>query len=465
MNFTIHVRNFGPVSDAKILLKPLTIFVGPNNSGKSYTAMLIYSIVSSYEQIYGYPNTLIRQYQDRFEHTIDEIKKLDIKDDQTTIPNTIINYIIESCFKAIFDEIHAQINRNFASKLNDLVQINKTSFNIGLHDSERIRIRYENNLLKPEFPKLKIKATVSEERLHNFAFASIDTNDHISCKISSKLDKYAIFELSEQLQITISERISRNIPTQSYYLPAARSGILQGHRAITTSIIRNTPYAGIAGTQIPPLSGVVADFLSLIISTHSHEGEFYKYAEQLEFDILNGRIKLYVEKYKHPEIKYIFMDHEIPLHRTSSTVSELAPLVLYLKHIVRKGDLLIIEEPEAHLHPANQLILARHIARLIRAGLNILITTHSAFLLEQLSLLLQASKVDSATRKTMGLNNNEYLTEDDVSPYLFSQITTGDHVAKPIECSSEDGISQEEFVNSQEALYDQTIRIEQKTLD
>ena len=43
-------------------------------------------------------------------------------------------------------------------------------------------------------------------------------------------------------------------------------------------------------------------------------------------------------------------------------VSELAPLLLFLKyHAPAPGDLLILEEPESHLHPAAQRQLARGI--------------------------------------------------------------------------------------------------------
>ena len=42
----LNIRDFGPISDAHISLKPLTIFVGPNNSGKSYAAMLTHSIIT-----------------------------------------------------------------------------------------------------------------------------------------------------------------------------------------------------------------------------------------------------------------------------------------------------------------------------------------------------------------------------------------------------------------------------------
>ena len=50
-NLTLHVKNFGPISDANITLKPLTILVGPNSSGKSYVAMLVHSLISSHSMM------------------------------------------------------------------------------------------------------------------------------------------------------------------------------------------------------------------------------------------------------------------------------------------------------------------------------------------------------------------------------------------------------------------------------
>ena len=40
----IEVTDFGPIAKAKIDLRPLTVFVGPSNTGKSYLAMLIYAL-------------------------------------------------------------------------------------------------------------------------------------------------------------------------------------------------------------------------------------------------------------------------------------------------------------------------------------------------------------------------------------------------------------------------------------
>ena len=42
----ISASNFGPIIEGTVELKPLTVFVGPNNAGKSYMAMLIYSLLN-----------------------------------------------------------------------------------------------------------------------------------------------------------------------------------------------------------------------------------------------------------------------------------------------------------------------------------------------------------------------------------------------------------------------------------
>ena len=43
-NLMLSVRNFGPIYSAEVELRPLTVFVGPSNTGKSYLAILIYAL-------------------------------------------------------------------------------------------------------------------------------------------------------------------------------------------------------------------------------------------------------------------------------------------------------------------------------------------------------------------------------------------------------------------------------------
>lgn len=40
----LEVEDFGPIVEARIDLRPLTVFVGPSNTGKSCLALLIYAL-------------------------------------------------------------------------------------------------------------------------------------------------------------------------------------------------------------------------------------------------------------------------------------------------------------------------------------------------------------------------------------------------------------------------------------
>jgi len=81
----------------------------------------------------------------------------------------------------------------------------------------------------------------------------------------------------------------------------------------------------------------------------------------------------------------------------SSMASELAPIVLYLRYLIQPGNLLIIEEPESHLHPAAQIEFIRQIALLVQQGVRVLVTTHSEWVLEALSNIVKRSGIPEST--------------------------------------------------------------------
>ena len=43
-DFRISVRNFGPIKSGSVAFRPLTVCVGPSNTGKTYFATLIYAL-------------------------------------------------------------------------------------------------------------------------------------------------------------------------------------------------------------------------------------------------------------------------------------------------------------------------------------------------------------------------------------------------------------------------------------
>ena len=104
----------------------------------------------------------------------------------------------------------------------------------------------------------------------------------------------------------------------------------------------------------------------------------------------------------------------IPLHRASSSARGLSDLYFFLRHAARKDHLLIIDEPESHLDTANQVFLARLLARMVRAGLKVLVTTHSDYLVKEINNLVMMSH--SFDKKANVIRTLKYAEDDCIAP-------------------------------------------------
>ena len=95
MNLTLHVKNFGPVSDANIHMKPLTILVGPDSSGKSYIAMLIHALISSHNVMPEFHtrdhfSKLFSKLYEELDSVLNDIKINVDSEDEISIPDSVV---------------------------------------------------------------------------------------------------------------------------------------------------------------------------------------------------------------------------------------------------------------------------------------------------------------------------------------------------------------------------------------
>ena len=212
----------------------------------------------------------------------------------------------------------------------------------------------------------------------------------------------------------------------AHYLPADRTGVMHAHSVVVGALIEDAAMASLRpARQIPMLSGVLADFMRQLVALDPFgfepRGPGVDHAARIEETMLRGSVDIEPsEVASYPRFTYTPEGWKdgLPLMRTSSMVSELAPIVLFLRHRVAPGDLLIVEEPEAHLHPAMQVQVVRQLAALVNAGIRVLLTTHSEWVLEELSNVVLASTVPGATRKNVG-GGDVALPKDDVGVWAF----------------------------------------------
>ena len=105
-------------------------------------------------------------------------------------------------------------------------------------------------------------------------------------------------------------------------------------------------------------------------------------------------------------------------------VKELTPLILYLRYLAKPRELLIIDEPEMNLHPEAQAKMIEFLSMLINAGLNVILTTHSPYVLDHLSNLIKAAEAEDreGIRCDFFLQRADaFISKNKVSVYLFDQ--------------------------------------------
>ena len=501
MKFT--VENFGPIKKAgNITVNPMTIFVGPSNTGKSYLAILIYAILKVLgDQRREYLGMEVNQ--DIKQNIVKIVRENSEKHQAKQAIKEIGELMMDHWFKLwannIADELKRQIIYCFGEEGKNMMENGgHPVIRLSSHKNELIL-----NLFSPNKSRLTIKK--KQEIINSFSrtmnpsylkmLVQADEIDLLIYHISKNFLETFTFVLLEQSGLERSDQFTR-----SHYLPAIRGGIMQSHRILVGALIERVPTAAL-GSQLSSiqLSGVLSDFMiKLIHVSDANKGsnrfhQFYnlpagkeekakakakakeklhEISDALDNRILDGEIHAESSKIRYPDFHYVFPKgkekKKLPLMNASSMVSELAPVSLFIRHYVGYGDLFILEEPEAHLHPGAQREISNILVQLVNAGVYVLITTHSDNILEQIGNYMQAAEVPENVRPEGIKYEKQILNQKKVSVYLFkspqkkkSKGTT----VKKIPFDPETGILTEDHLEVSSALYDETVTLLNRRTD
>ena len=148
---------------------------------------------------------------------------------------------------------------------------------------------------------------------------------------------------------------------------------------------------------------------------------FADLADELEASILGGRLALNEDSVLEftPERA---ANTRLRIQQSASVVKSLASLVFHLRHRAQADECLIIDEPELNLHPDNQRKVARVLAKLVHRGVQVILSTHSDYLIRELNNLIMLAQPSEAARtltQELGLHPEMLLVPDSVGVYLF----------------------------------------------
>ncbi len=467
----IAVENFGPIAKANIDLRPLTVFVGPSNTGKTYFATLVYVLHGAFNDlshssilsplvesgtvgdILGELLTDLTTPKGEIQEILNKLNMVERPFKLSDLSKEIRQKLgIITKGKDFFreelrDEIKNCFDLNSVSELMRLTGAQRNKLIVLLRIDERVQAYW----------RISMRSSEAEVDLDNF-LTSLDSPTYDDMILLPKG-----WSASGELLVDNNRVLIRDfrypLVQNRYYLPAARSGIMQSHRIIASSLVKHATRVGVRrSSELPTMSGVIADFMEKIIlyeeGKYSND-EMKHLAETLETEVLAGQIRLKPSSSGYPDFRYLPQgtNEEIRLSQSSSMVSELAPLVLYLRGLVRPGDTLIIEEPEAHLHPGAQADMAVILARLVRAGVKVTVTTHSDWLLQEIGNLVLEGLLEDETDEPAS-----WLLPEEVGVWHFQK----DEPVKEIPFKSREGLSPEDYEDVAEGLYNRSVNLQQR---
>ena len=471
----ITVSNLGPIREAKnIEISPMTIFVGPSNTGKSYLAMLVYAIHKAFADDFYF-----RRYKGivKYMEQLEESQKIGVD---------TIQQIFQLFAKAVSYAWKEQMMYCFGEEGKKLIDADQDqSLIVKVHSSGLCK---SLALHSPE------DSIITKEKCRKVAIQineDLCQSNEVTAKKRSELPRSYRYPWSNNLIQRLLQLFREDFMPKSqqdysgnaYYLPAIRGGIMQIHLTMVSAVIEQAPMVGLTeGFTIPKLNGVLSDFLKNLINIRNPEfrqwwtvgsrfristeklqksmangrQKIRKINKKMEQDILSGKIEIQESETQYPDFRYSFAKDgkklELPLMRASSSVSELAPVSLFIRHYLKPYDLFILEEPEAHLHPGAQRQISEVLVSLVNAGVNVLVTTHSDNILEQISNYIYADQAD--------IGKTTRLVESKCSTYQFKPggNRAGTKVEK-IQFNPDTGIVTADHLKVASELYNETVTL------
>ena len=398
------IKNFAGIDNLELELNQINILFGPQASGKSVCAKLLY-------------------YFKNFPFDIFE----------TIIDNEGGKREFDSAIKKRFNEYFPARSRG----------------------SSNFLIRYESGNTFIEVKKIQSKPNVKIDYA-NFYKMLINQSRSLYRKLSNKsvnnaLDnRYARDETKKIILEEIQNELGFTSGNNQYFIPAGRSFYANLKKNIFSFISNKN--------ELDPFIVKFGSIYEDIKEFHSSgwaitkDVPIKKELRALERKILKGD---YVKE-KNKEFIVQLDKRKVEVSNTSSGQQEALPLLTILEIITfatagKNGGTIYIEEPEAHLFPSGQKLIVDFIAKVFncsKSPLQFVITTHSPYILTSLNNLLYAGWLEDTIQDDKFEKLYDVVSENTIiQPGILNSFSLHDKTCEKIQCD-EYGIIPGDIIDS-----------------
>lgn len=406
------ISYLGPIRKAVVdLQKPFILFCGPNSTGKTYLSYLMYAINEDSDYVDS--------------KSLDKIAKQVSSEQEFSLRRELI------------DEYISDFAKGMRSKLGSI-------FGIG------------DSMVEKLFGQFELSLTITDkdfERIISLPCRLVSGSNEAELVLYKEANSDIIrYQVNGKMMNLVRDSLMNLRMMLNHYFRVLCFGKIGGVRMLTVE--RNSIYTfktelSLSRNElidrIQQKSGQSELDLFDIVNSSSRRyplavrsslriandlenvqkfnGPYYEFAEQIEKGILHGEVKIT----RNGDVEFISdkagRSKHLPIHMASSIVKTMSSLVIYLKHIAQRGDLLIIDEPEMNFHPDVQISLIRIFSMLSKMGLRLIISTHSDYMVREVNNLIMAGTLHSHNSQfieDMGYDLKMLFKKEDVTVKYFN---------------------------------------------
>jgi predicted ATPase len=426
MKFKLDIQNFGKIEQATIHINYFTVLAGQNNVGKSFVSKALYSFFHAM-------NT--DHLRELLIHSIEELSNILTKLNSEEIPyhgrdETKFHDNAQQVLLSLKTELSSVRAQN-VSMGEKLKIFNSQMPKTGTLQELLIEYRSTIESKKRKFPSIEPILQEFEQKLGKFR-ACIESEQKAVIQTTRSLDEAFKSELKQNFQVSKLQQLKRTksekpirfdietigeikISDESIVFSIARSGLETLQKLTRVIYVESPVYWKLksaldmslfwlnrlqANKHLSGVPNYFYDLINLLKLQPLDEPQFKDILEQIE-QAIGGRLLL-----SNNDGNFVFQTQNEGTHALSITALGVANLgmiaMLLEKNLIDEGTFLFIDEPEAHLHPAWQVILMKALFELARKGVNVVITTHSIDMLKCLEVL---AKEDEQAKDLIALNH------------------------------------------------------------
>ena len=406
----LHIENFAKIANADIEINGITVIAGENNTGKSTVGKVLYSLYSAFHDIdfkvkeerkKSISNILSssNDYRKKIFDALDndpnrlELKKLkrEINDISKSDPDNIEQFNLKEKYN--LDDINIEKLKTICSFKNENL--------LSLVVEKYFKTEFCNQFLslsKKDDEKMQIKLKIKKEHinLHETDEKKVEVDNYIDIQkecfyidnpfVLDNLDN--IFKFKGRVQVNITDFVLDNFE-------------VFGHLDFLENKLNKSLSRATTG-----------DLINDALLT-----------ERLD-EFKNKLVQLTQGDFLEKDNKFVFLEstsnQEIELENLSTGIKALAIILKLIEnHDISDNSMIVLDEPEIHLHPKWQIIFAEMLVLLQKEfNLNIVLTSHSPYFISAIEAYSAKHEIANKCKYYLSdLNEENMAVFEDVTRY------------------------------------------------